>query len=91
MCKNEYILYCLPSSSIDFELHMPCVWLFLFKPAAARLFQSVLRGSLRLTRHSHWNKAAKRLFQINSKIGARVCVLCPFQSTEDDLLGQTFW
>jgi len=93
MYKNEYTLCCLPSSFIDFEWYIRCIWLFLFKPGTISLFQSNVRlcvaSSLKLIRHSHWIEIVKRLFQINSKIGAKIHVLCPFQCVEDDLVGQT--
>lgn len=64
MYKNEYTLCCLPSSFIDFEWYITCIWLFLFKPVTISFFQSNSRlyvaSSLKLICHSHWIKIAKR-------------------------------
>lgn len=52
-------------------------------PTAGRLCSSSALSSHRITIDKRW-------FQINSKTGASIRVVRPFQSTEDDLLGQAF-
>lgn len=59
MSKNKHTRCCLPSSFIDFEWSVRCIWLLLFNPAPVSSFQWYAASSLKLTRHPIGSKLLK--------------------------------